>query len=351
MTVKIYISKDSANREWPPDHFHEGDAVIRILQDLWVRFNHLPDLFIAMANLHQPNADMLILTERGLGIIELKHYPGVVSIAEDGWFADGKPIKAGAHYTNPHRQVQAYAAQVRESVLQFILPIYLARNRNRWDELHFQTTVCFTHPNANIEAVKNAPVKCLPWERPFTITAPTDIPSWVSNLRFEVCAKEHSYDPHCLPPETLINLATLRLKGTEWDQALQLMPTGEPYAYLVLKEGNQTFALHQEVSTIGRDSDNDIPIPSTLLRVSRRHAQIKREIGQVIIEDLGSKHGTFVDGKPISKPTPLKHGQSILLGKGGGEGRACTLEFLLRTRAVSQPERTKSSTSDKQLSN
>ena len=49
--------------------------------------------------------------------------------------------------------------------------------------------------------------------------------------------------------------------------------------------------------------------------VSRRHARILVEHDRAVIEDLGSKNGTFVRGVRISKPTPLAAGDVIRLGR------------------------------------
>ncbi|RMD58828.1 FHA domain-containing protein, partial [Candidatus Parcubacteria bacterium] len=50
--------------------------------------------------------------------------------------------------------------------------------------------------------------------------------------------------------------------------------------------------------------------------VSRRHASIFREGGQVFIKDLGSTNGTFLNGKrlPPYLSTPLHNGDSLQLG-------------------------------------
>ena len=53
-------------------------------------------------------------------------------------------------------------------------------------------------------------------------------------------------------------------------------------------------------------------------QVSRRHAIITAGEGQVLVEDLGSSNGTFVDGVRIGEETEiapggrLKVGQSVL---------------------------------------
>lgn len=58
------------------------------------------------------------------------------------------------------------------------------------------------------------------------------------------------------------------------------------------------------VINIGRSADNDIVIQEE--SVSRHHARMKLENAQWYIEDLGSTHGTFVDGNPVREAVLLK---------------------------------------------
>jgi pSer/pThr/pTyr-binding forkhead associated (FHA) protein len=50
---------------------------------------------------------------------------------------------------------------------------------------------------------------------------------------------------------------------------------------------------------IGRHSANDIPLPDRT--VSKRHAVVGRVRGQAVVKDLGSRNGTFVNGKKVEK--------------------------------------------------
>lgn len=62
---------------------------------------------------------------------------------------------------------------------------------------------------------------------------------------------------------------------------------------------------------IGRKSDIDIVIVEDM--VSRMHAKIMLNGGQIYIQDLGSTNGTFVNGERI-KRVRLKEGDRILVG-------------------------------------
>jgi len=50
------------------------------------------------------------------------------------------------------------------------------------------------------------------------------------------------------------------------------------------------------------------------LRISRRHAQIRRQGNEFLLEDLGSRNGTALNGKPVLLPAVLRHNDRIVLG-------------------------------------
>ena len=64
--------------------------------------------------------------------------------------------------------------------------------------------------------------------------------------------------------------------------------------------------------TVGRDPNADIYLDST--SVSRRHASIRIADGQAMLEDLGSKNGTFVGKRRIDSITALADGDRIRIG-------------------------------------
>ena len=63
---------------------------------------------------------------------------------------------------------------------------------------------------------------------------------------------------------------------------------------------------------IGRAPDNDIPIDN--LAVSNHHARVYTEAGRLVVEDLDSLNGTFVNEMRVERTT-LREGDSILIGK------------------------------------
>jgi len=65
--------------------------------------------------------------------------------------------------------------------------------------------------------------------------------------------------------------------------------------------------------TIGRVADNDLQLAGE--KVSRHHAVIEIvDCGPVVLRDLGSRNGTFVDGQRLSGPRVLSGGEQLRIG-------------------------------------
>jgi len=60
---------------------------------------------------------------------------------------------------------------------------------------------------------------------------------------------------------------------------------------------------------VGRASDSDLVIEDRFL--SRRHSRIFRLDGRLMIEDLGSRNGTLLNGGPVREPAPVELGDVV----------------------------------------
>ena len=89
-----------------------------------------------------------------------------------------------------------------------------------------------------------------------------------------------------------------------------------PGFQLTMRSGptpGKTFPLEKEEILLGRDLANDIPISDP--EISRRHARFMMQGESILIEDLGSTNGTFLNGQRISSPQQLRAGDVITLGE------------------------------------
>src|ERR1044072_1125444 len=76
-------------------------------------------------------------------------------------------------------------------------------------------------------------------------------------------------------------------------------PQGQPFDHL----------FHGESLVIGRSSTSDLPLPDRFL--SRHHARIFRDGERYLVEDLGSRNGTLLNGEAVMVPSPITTGDVI----------------------------------------
>ena len=70
--------------------------------------------------------------------------------------------------------------------------------------------------------------------------------------------------------------------------------------------------LSEATTMIGRAVENEIVVSSK--RISREHACIRREGWRVILEDVGSTNGTFLNDQRLLDPMQLRDGDRIKVG-------------------------------------
>ena len=82
---------------------------------------------------------------------------------------------------------------------------------------------------------------------------------------------------------------------------------------VLLSEGfkGRTYELKVETTTVGRVSDNAFEIAEA--SVSSHHAEIILRGNDILIRDLGSTNGTFINGEKITEAV-LKPGQTLRFG-------------------------------------
>jgi DNA-binding winged helix-turn-helix (wHTH) protein len=89
-------------------------------------------------------------------------------------------------------------------------------------------------------------------------------------------------------------------------------PKTAPALRHVLAEGKREHQLSEGENIVGRDVDAVVRIDDPT--VSRHHARLVVEGPAVTVEDLDSKNGSFVDGKRLKAPRPLKSGDIVKFG-------------------------------------
>ncbi len=82
--------------------------------------------------------------------------------------------------------------------------------------------------------------------------------------------------------------------------------------FLIAQTGplrGQRWVLQEAGLVVGRGAECDIVVPDR--QISRQHARFRRGAEGVLVEDLGSKNGTHVNGSRIAEPTLLQDGDVV----------------------------------------
>jgi hypothetical protein len=135
-------------------------------------------------------------------------------------------------------------------------------------------------------------------------------------------------------PEEVRGIVEHAWQCPRWEGIEALLPNR---AVAVLRYVQPNGARHSRevlrAFTVGRSSESDFvlpaPKPQTLDLVSRRHVQLQTTGGETLLYDLGSRHGTYLNGNrvPAGEPHPLKHGDQIWLGGPAQTEGAAQLEY------------------------
>ncbi len=79
------------------------------------------------------------------------------------------------------------------------------------------------------------------------------------------------------------------------------------------RSASQSLRLADGVTTVGRHDDCQLRIKSS--QVSRRHCQLFEKKGILLVQDLGSSNGTYVNGKRIQDQRVLEPGDELMIGQ------------------------------------
>jgi pSer/pThr/pTyr-binding forkhead associated (FHA) protein len=96
-------------------------------------------------------------------------------------------------------------------------------------------------------------------------------------------------------------------------EAVSALPKGS--ALLIVRRGAEAgsrFLLDTDVSSVGRSQDADILLDD--ISVSRRHATFTRTDNGVVVRDVGSLNGTYVNRQMVDEQL-LQAGDEVQIGK------------------------------------
>ncbi|MEZ4667242.1 MAG: FHA domain-containing protein [Anaerolineae bacterium] len=92
----------------------------------------------------------------------------------------------------------------------------------------------------------------------------------------------------------------------------------------------QTIPINGDLMRVGRAPQNEVALDAK--NVSRFHCQIKQENGRLVLEDLGSTNGTFVNEVRITEPHFLSVGDVVRVGRRAINFSRSRITFLVHQR-------------------
>ncbi len=113
-------------------------------------------------------------------------------------------------------------------------------------------------------------------------------------------------------PTIQLSLETASGAGDEISLDLDELPPGGLLAVRAGPNAGSTFAVDKDVITAGRHPDSDIFLDD--ITVSRRHAEVRREGSRLVVRDVGSLNGTYLNRERIEQGE-LHDRDTIQVGK------------------------------------
>lgn len=358
MPLDIFIGKDKWNT---PVEFHTSREFLaskEICAKLWDYYNNHSDYAVIIVNsqglYNEPHIepDMIIITQYGLGILEIKDKAGSLRIEQEGnrlkWYTDLSEIPIQTkNGLNPQEQVQSYASIIRGALLD-LEKKWLPKYSQPIEAYKFDTGVYFSHPFSDLSVIRTQLLDYYPrdrilrikfnkmryqkkWEH-FAVLEFDDILDWVLQMRFQIRkGRKDGFVTYKLSQSEIQKLSNQFFNVVPWESMLKLLKEGiPPYGYLELGSESLSVRLTRQIMTIGRSRDCQVKIPNIekyKKRVHGVHARIIYIDDEIFVDNIGV-NGTYVNGEKISKPEKIENGQIFTLGGRKEEEGICELRYI-----------------------
>jgi DNA-binding winged helix-turn-helix (wHTH) protein len=172
-------------------------------------------------------------------------------------------------------------------------------------------------------AVSKADIRKHLW--PGTFVSESSLPSLVSEIRDAIA--DHRRKPGLLRT----------VHGFGYAFQFERSPEGAAAPNAWLLGSTAEVALQPGENILGREGEGIVVKSST---VSRRHARLVLGPAGAVVEDLGSKNGTYVNDRRVTAPMPIVDGDQVRIG---------SLLFTFRMAQGTETTETQSSRSGRRL--
>ena len=154
------------------------------------------------------------------------------------------------------------------------------------------------------QAVSKQEIRDRLW--PGTFVSSSSLPSLISEIREATADRRRK--PRLL--RTVHGFGYAFQPGENAQTADAASVSGQPRGWLLGDVAEIALATGENV--LGREGPGVILMKSST--VSRRHARVVIDEERAVIEDLGSKNGTFVNDRRVTAPTPVVEGDRVRVG-------------------------------------
>jgi hypothetical protein len=347
MTLSVFIAESENRSDKDIKYFRKKVVTQRIAKSLWRQLPRDERHYALIVNFLDPKIDIILCSENGCGVINLKACHGTIAgpvgnlwhdIDETG--ATIEIVKTETNAPNPLEQVREYKDSLLRKLIgynerQHSLPSWVSQEGN----FVIQGAVAFTSPHFELNLLKIED-KDKSW---FSLLWMEDIPTWIRHLEF---GREHHRHGLVfqMSGEQLKSVATQVLGAHLWQEIDSNLGNEESYGelHLHMNDGfDIVLELDQNEMTIGRGPLNSLPLPSSIFgSVSRKQGTIIRRNNHVYIIDRNSNHGTWINGNRVEAniENVLTDGDEILLGDYKKEYLAASarLKYKVKPRVESQ---------------
>lgn len=141
-----------------------------------------------------------------------------------------------------------------------------------------------------------------------------DVPIARSDSRDEVPASLHHFS-HSQPPSGVREPQLHKSVPDAGDNLLrkQTKSSGPNITFHVQGKRPITLQLNDEV-VIGRSQECEVSVEEDK-QASKKHASVRLRSGRLVLQDLGSSNGTFLNGSKVIGIEPIADGDSIVVGR------------------------------------
>ncbi|WP_420631308.1 FHA domain-containing protein [Candidatus Leptofilum sp.] len=324
-----------------PDNSNEWPAISRLGRLMQRHFGQAQDEYTLVFNIDPgrkiitaegdtlTQLEALLIGPKFVSIIELKncYEPLRVGSLTGAWLCGDYELQGGKS-PNPFLQVN-YARQVWSSYLAekcafHNLGFQLDDWRRRWEHLSvFLLFVPFLHPDSVLPPLK----KAAGWLKVGGIDS-------VPDFAFQTKSKRLG-----LAPATINTIVTDVLGAKPWPELARVQD--EQIGSLYIAEPDRPLIripLYQfDDISIGRSATQLVRIHRGFRRISKAHARLEVQNGEVALYDAGSKNGTYVklNGRfqQIKPGYVLSQNERALLGSKNSK-RAVQVWYKLHTKAA-----------------